>query len=190
MSNIKVRKIVSHVEETRRENGQDLDVIHRVAWVAAVIENPYPADFEPDLVTKADAFGAEIGALVGPETVRLLGAEVEGFGKAALVGIEGELEHGSAIIHNLRFGNVFRDAAKGTELLPGAERVGLMGSSLDVPIKHKLDAKTRSHHQTIPIHVWDAPYPREILIATVACNTGRPLARLATFGAEVAEDDK
>lgn len=185
---VTVRKIVRHVEETRLENGQHVEAPHRIAWVAAVIANPYPATYEPDLVTRADALGEEIGGLVGPVVVELLDGEVEAFGKAALVGIEGEVEHGSAIIHNLRFGNVFRTAAQGTELLPAAERIGLMGSSLDVPLKHKLDAKTRSHHQTIPIHIWDAPRPREIVVACVAANAGRPLARLATFGAEVAED--
>ena len=187
---VTVRKIVQHVEETRLENGQVVEGPHRIAWAAAVIANPYPADYEPDLVTRADALGQEMGALVGPVVVDLLDGQVEAFGKAALVGIEGEVEHGSAIIHNLRFGNVFRTAAEGSELLPAAERIGLMGSSLDVPLKHKVDAKTRSHHQTIPIHIWDAPQPREIVIACVAANTGRPLARLASFGAEVTPEDR
>lgn len=187
---VTVRKIVRHVEETRLENDQEVDGPHRIAWAAAVIANPYPAGYEPDLVTRADSLGEEIGALVGPVVVGLLDGQVEAFGKAALVGIEGEVEHGSAIIHNLRFGNVFRAAAGGSELLPAAERIGLMGSSLDVPLKHKLDAKTRSHHQTIPIHIWDAPRPREIVIACVAANAGRPLARLASFGAEVTAEDR
>ena len=112
-------------------------------------------------------------------------AKVEAFGKAALVGIGGEVEHGSAIIHNLKFGNQFRDACGGTELLPAAEKVGLAGTSIDMALKHKLDAKTRSHHQTVTFQIPDAPLPREIVIACAAANQGRPLARLATFGAEV-----
>jgi hypothetical protein len=188
---IVVRKIVRHREETLRENGQDVPRKHVVAWVAAVIENPYGTDgYVQDLVTAADAMGQEVGALLGPATVELLGEEVEGFGKVALVGIGGEVEHGSAIIHNLKFGNEFRTAAGGTELLPGAEKIGLMGATIDAAVKHKLDAKTRSHHQTITLSIPDAPRPDEIVIACVATSAGRPLARLATFGAEVGGADK
>lgn len=179
-----VRKIVRHREESAREFGQPLGRLHVVAWAAAVIENPYPPGYVADLVTLADELGEQIGELVGPPCVDLLGEEAEAFGKAALVGLDGELEQGSALIHNLRFGNVFRKAAGGTELLPAAEKVGITGAPIDVPLKHKLDAKTRSHHQTVTLVVPDAPRPREIVVACVAANTGRPLARLASFGAE------
>ncbi|GAA3732670.1 amino acid synthesis family protein [Salinactinospora qingdaonensis] len=184
--NVTVRKIVEIVHETGRENGRPLQRPHRVAMVGAVIDTPYPAEYTEDLVTTADAIGAEIGELVGPRCVRALGEDVEAFGKAALVGTGGEVEHGSALIHNLRFGNVFRDAAAGTELLPAAEKIGPTGAAIDIPLKHKLDAKTRSHHQTVTFQVADAPLPREIVVVCAASNTGRPLARLASFGAEVA----
>lgn len=181
---LSVRKLVQHVDETRTENGRRLDRPHRVAFVGVVITSPYPSEYVQDLVSTADTVAEEIGRLIGPACVELLGAEAEAFGKAALVGIDGEVEHGSALIHNLRFGNVFRDAAGGTELLPAAEKIGLAGSPIDIPLKHKLNAKTRSHHQTVTFQVADAPRPREILIAVAASNAGRPLARLAEFGAE------
>jgi hypothetical protein len=181
-----VRKIITHVEDTLLENGQPVPRPHRVAFAGAVIANPYPSEYVQDLVTLADELGEAIGALIGPRCVELLGGEVEAFGKAALVGIDGEVEHGSALIHNLRFGNVFRTAAGGTELLPAAEKVGLPGAPIDIPLKHKLDSKTRSHHQTVTFQVADAPRPREILVICAAANAGRPLARLAVFGAEVA----
>jgi hypothetical protein len=184
--NVEIRKIVRHLEETQIENGQVLPKHHRLSIVAAVITNPYPRGFVEDLVTVADAVARDIGVAIGPACVELLDDEVEAFGKAALVGIEGELEEGSALIHNLRFGNVFRDAAHGTELLPSAEKIGLPGTPIDIPLKHKLDAKTRSHHQTAVFCVADAPRPREIVVACAAANAGRPLARLAAFGAEVA----
>ncbi|MEX2625936.1 MAG: amino acid synthesis family protein, partial [Ilumatobacteraceae bacterium] len=151
---------------------------------AAVIENPYPSEYVDDLVTTADALGERLGALLGPRCVELLGGQVEAFGKLALVGIDGEVEHGSALIHNLRFGNVFRDAAKGSELLPAAEKVGPVGASVDVPLKHTTDSSTRSHHQTVTFSIADAPRPREIVVACLAADGGRPLARLAAFGAE------
>lgn len=182
---ISVRKIVRQVIETHRENGQTLDRVHRVAIVAAVIDNPYPPGFVQDLLDGLDDAAVTLGRLIGPATVELLGEPVEAFGKAALVGFDGEVEHGSALIHNLNFGNVFRDAAGGTELLPAAEKIGPPGTSIDIAIKHKLDAKTRSHHQTVPFQIPDAPLPREIIVLCAAVNGGRPLARLASFGAEV-----
>lgn len=185
---IAVRKVVRHLEVTLTENGRPVDPPHRAAIVAAVIENPYPSEYTQDLVSLADELAAEIGALVGPACVELLGEAPEAYGKAALVGTDGEVEHGSALIHNLRFGNVFRDAAGGTELLPAAEKVGLPGATIDLAVKHLTDAKTRSHHQTIPFSIPDAPRPGEIVIACVATNRGRPLARLAAFGAETAAD--
>jgi len=181
---ITVRKLVRQLVETRRENGQPLDRIHKVAVVAAVIENPWPSGYVADLLPGLDDAAEELGTIIGPATVELLGEEVEAFGKAALVGLDGEVEHGSALIHNLRFGNVFRNAAGGTELLPAAEKVGPTGVAIDIALKHKLDAKTRSHHQTFTFSVPDAPLPREILVLCAATNQGRPLARLATFGAE------
>ncbi|CAM5743341.1 hypothetical protein SHIRM173S_09466 [Streptomyces hirsutus] len=109
---IRVRKIIKHIDETRLENGRVVDPVHRVAFVGAIIENPYPSEYVQDLVTLADELGEEIGKLVGPACVELLGGPVEAFGKAAsCVGIDGEVEHGSALIHNLHFGNVFRTAA-------------------------------------------------------------------------------
>lgn len=185
---LRIRKTVELVEELRSENGVELARPHRVAVAAAVIENPYGPGYVEDVVTIADALGESIGELLGPACVRLLGDEVEAFGKAALVGIAGETEHGSALIHNLRFGNVFRREAGGTELLPAAEKSGLVGAPIDVPLKHKLDAKTRSHHQTITFRIEDAPRPDEIVVACIAANSGRPLARLAAFGAEASAD--
>lgn len=186
---LQVRKIVHHLEELREENGITLDRPHRIAVVAAVIKNPFGTEaYVQDIVTIADALAEKVGELVGPACVELLGEDVEVFGKASLVGIDGETEHGSALIHNLKFGNVFRRAAAGTELLPAAEKSGLMGTPIDIALKHKTDATTRSHHQTFTFRIEDAPRPDEIVIACVAGNSGRPLARLATFGAEASAD--
>lgn len=182
---IAVRRTVRHLEVTEREHGQVVSPEHRLAFVGIVIENPFGTGFVQDLVSVADGIAEEIGRLTGPSCVELLGVPVEAFGKVALVGLGGEVEHGSALIHNLRFGNVFRTAAEGTELLPAAEKVGLPGAPIDVPLKHKTDATTRSHHQTVTLCVPGAPLANEILVGCVASSTGRPLSRLAAFGAEV-----
>lgn len=185
---LSIRKTVQVVEEIRTENGVTLDKPLRVAISAIVIKNPYGTGYVEDVVTAADELGEAIGEAVGTTVVELLGDEVESFGKAALVGTGGEMEHGSALIHNLRFGNVFRRAAKGTELLPAAEKTGVIGAPIDIPLKHKLDATTRSHHQTVTFRIEDAPREDEIVVACIAANGGRPLARLATFGAEASAD--
>ncbi len=174
-----IRKIVRHLEETRRENGRDLERPVRTAVVALVVENPYPSEYVEDIVTLADELAPELGALLGPAVIELLGSEVEAFGKGVLVGMGGEVEHGSALIHHMGFGNQFRAAAQGTELLPAAEKRGLAGTAIDIPLKHKLEARTRSHHQTFTFQVADAPHEREIVIAMAASDGGRPLARLA-----------
>lgn len=176
---ITIRKIVRHLDETHRENGRDLERPIRTAVVAFVIENPYPREYVEDVVTVADQVAQELGKLIGPEVVELLGTEVEAFGKGVLVGTHGEVEHGSALIHNMGFGDPFRTAAAGTELLPAAEKRGLAGAPIDIPLKHKLEARTRSHHQTFTFQVADAPHEREILIAVAASDGGRPLSRLA-----------
>ncbi|CAM5742260.1 hypothetical protein SHIRM173S_00158 [Streptomyces hirsutus] len=125
--------------------------VHRVAFVGAVIENPYPSEYVQDLVTLADELGEEIGKLVGPACVELLGGPVEAFGKAALVGIDGEVEHGSALIHNLRFGNVFRSA--GDRLVAGRRE----GRSPGQPDRHP--AQARGRQDALPPPDGDAPAP-------------------------------
>lgn len=76
------------------------------------------------------------------EALGITGADVEGYGKGALVGLDGEIEHGSAIIHTLTFGNPFRTLCDNAEtLLPSAEKRGSAGSSIDLAIKHKMDPK-------------------------------------------------
>lgn len=182
-----VRKIVRHVDETRRENGQDLDRPIRTAVFAVIFENPFPLEYAQDLIATADEVAAELGELMAPGVVELLGTEVEAFGKGALVGFKGEVEHGSALIHNMGFGNPFRTASQGTELLPAAEKRGLAGATIDIPLKHKLEARTRSHHQTFTFQVADAPGEDEILIALAASDGGRPLARLAPLAAAEVE---
>jgi hypothetical protein len=176
---VTIRKIVRHVDEKQRENGRDLERPYRVAVVAVIIDNPYPREYVDDVVPIADELALELGTMIGPDVVNLLGTEVQAFGKGVLVGTGGEVEHGSALIHNAGFGDPFRAAAKGTEPLPGTEKRGLPGAAIDIPLKHKLDARTRSHHQTFTFQVADAPDEREIMIAVAAADGGRPLARLA-----------
>ncbi|MBR8743527.1 amino acid synthesis family protein [Nocardiopsis sp. MG754419] len=180
-----VRKIVTHVEEIRAEGGRPVSPAARVAVVAAVIDNPWAGQgFVEDLGPGIDATASDLGALLAPEVLEALGAPVEAYGKAAIVGLDGEVEHGSALIHTLKFGDHFRKAANATTLLPAVEKRGAVGTVFDIPLKHITDATIRSHHQTVEVRISDAPHPREIVIALAAASQGRPQQRLADLSTE------
>jgi hypothetical protein len=181
-----IRKVVTVVEEIRREGGRDVDPPTRLSAVAAVIENPFAGQWVDDLEPLVDRYCEPLGRLLAERAAAALGGTAEAYGKGALVGLAGEVEHGSAIIHNLRFGNHVRDAVGGTSLLPAAEKVGPAGAPLDLALKHITDLTVRSHHQTFEVRLADAPRADEIVIWVALATTGRPQARLAAFGSELA----
>ncbi len=180
---MQVRKLVTTIEETLLEGGEAVDPIHRVAMVVAVIRNPWAGQgFVQDLLPGIDEVASPLGALLAPRVVAALGAPVEAYGKLAIVGQAGEIEHGSALIHTLKFGDHFRAAASATTLLPAVEKRGTAGCAFDVPLKHVTDATVRSHHQTYEARIADAPHDDEIVVGLVAASTGRPQQRLQSFG--------
>lgn len=180
-----VRKVVAVVEDVHREGGKSVEPPVRIAAAAAVIANPFAGAYVEDLEPLIDAYCEPLGALLTGRALELLDGEVEAYGKGALVGLDGDVEHGSAIIHNLRFGNRVREPVGGTSLLPSAEKRGAAGATLDLAIKHIHDHSVRSHHQTFEVRVPDAPRPDEIVIWVALASSGRPHARLGAFGSEL-----
>jgi hypothetical protein len=180
-----VRKIVTIVEEMHTEGGRPVQPVARVAVVAAVIANPWVGQgFVDDLAPGIDAHASDLGKLVAPLVLKALGAPTEAYGKAAIVGLDGEVEHGSALIHTLKFGDHFRSGASATTLLPAVEKRGPAGTVFDVPLKHITDATIRSHHQSFEVRIPDAPHPGEIVVALAAAAQGRPQQRLASLSTE------
>jgi len=180
------RKIITIIEETITEGGRPVDPTARVAVVAAIIANPWDGQgFVEDLNPGIEATASDVGALLAPMVVEALGAPVEAYGKAAIVGLNGEIEHGSALIHTLKFGDHFRKAASATTLLPAVEKRGPAGVVFDIPLKHITDATIRSHHQSIEVRLADAPHPGEIVVALAAAAQGRPQQRLAPLSTEL-----
>lgn len=176
---IEIRKVVTTVEAIHIEGSRPLDPPVRLAAAGAVVTNPLADQpFEEDLSALVDALSPPLGELLGKRVVDLLDGHVEAYGKGALVGADGELEHGSAIIHTLRFGDPFREAAKGTALLPAAEKRGAVGAPLDLALKHKDDHAVRSHHWTFEVRVPDAPRADEIVVYCAGADAGRPHARI------------
>lgn len=180
-----IRKIVTIVEEIHEEGGRPVTPPARVAVVAAVIENPWHGQgFVEDLAPGIEANASDLGALLAPAVLEALGTTAEAYGKAAIVGLDGEVEHGSALIHTLKFGDHFRNAANASTLLPAVEKRGPAGIVFDIPLKHITDATIRSHHQSFEVRIADAPHPDEIVVALAAAAQGRPQQRLASLSTE------
>jgi hypothetical protein len=184
---IKLRKLVVQVDETRIEMGQTIDPPTRRAVAIAVIDNPYAGRYEPKLDALIEA-GEELGALLGKKCVEALGIEpgaAQSYGKAAIVGEAGELEHAAAILHP-KLGAPLRVAVeKGAALVPSAKKMGTLGTAIDVPLGHKDAAFVRSHFDAIEARVSDAPRANEIVVAVAVTASGRPLPRIG--GLQVSE---
>ncbi|MCC7547980.1 MAG: amino acid synthesis family protein [Burkholderiales bacterium] len=176
----KIRKIVVQIDETRMEMGREVSPPTRRALAMAVIENPYAGRYATDLADLVD-IGEELGGLLGERCVQALGiqpAQAESYGKAAIVGESGELEHAAAILHP-KLGAPLRKAVeRGAALVPSAKKMGGMGSAIDVPLGHKDAAYVRSHFDAMEARVNDAPRANEIVVAIAVTDSGRPLARV------------
>jgi Amino acid synthesis len=176
----KIRKIVTLVEETRREMDKTIEPATRRAAAAAVIENPFAGRYVEDL-SELIEIGEELGALLTERAVVALGIpgpSAESYGKAAAVGENGELEHAAAVLHPKLGTPVRRVLGKGAALIPSSKKRGGIGVTLDIPLGHKDAAYVRSHFDGMEIRVNDAPRANEILVAIAVTDSGRPLARV------------
>ena len=175
-----IRKLAVWVEETHQEMGQQISPPTRKAVAVAVIKNPFAGVFQQDLALLSD-IGAELGGLLGQKCVAALGIapeQAESYGKAAMVGENGELEHAAAILHP-KLGAPLRQAVeKGAALLPSSKKMGGPGQDLDVPLGHKDAAYVRSHFDGVEVRMNDAPRANEILVAVAVTDSGRPLPRV------------
>jgi hypothetical protein len=175
-----IRKLIVVVDETRKEMGREVKPPTRRALAMAVIANPYAGRYSENL-DQLIAIGEELGGLLGAKCVDALGiqpGQAESYGKAAIVGEAGELEHAAAILHP-KLGAPLRKAVeKGAALVPSAKKMGGLGSAIDVPLGHKDAAFVRSHFDAIEARVSDAPRANEIVVAVAVTDSGRPLPRV------------
>lgn len=177
MSLIQVRKRLLNVETVHHEGGPMAAVPLRLAAAAAVVRNPYAGRYEPDLLP----FMAELRSLgreLAEELVGVLGKDrVEAYGKAAIVGVNGELEHG-AVWHEA--GGWAMRAALGEPkaIVPAAKAVAGAGYRLIVPLHYIHAAYVRSHFNAMEVGVQDGPRPDEIVFALVMADGGRVHSRL------------
>lgn len=189
MAGAKIRKIAIFVDETHSEMGQAINPPTRRAAAVAVIENPFASVYQEDLEQLME-IGAELGGLLGEKCVSALGiepADAESYGKAAMVGENGELEHAAAILHP-RLGKPLRAAVeKGAALVPSSKKMGSMGQPLDIPLGHKDAAYVRSHFDGMEVRLNDAPRTNEIMVAVAVTDSGRPLPRVGGLTHDEAE---
>lgn len=192
MPTVKIRKIVTFIDEIHSEMGQQISPPTRRAAAVAVIENPYASTYSKDLEALM-VIGEELGALLGEKCVAALGispSEAQSYGKAAMVGENGELEHAAAILHP-RLGKPLRAAVeKGAALVASSKKMGSLGQVLDVPLGHKEAAYVRSHFDGMEVRINDAPKANEIMVAVAVTDSGRPLPRVGglTHDEAVGED--
>lgn len=175
-----IRKIIVQVDEIRMEMGQAVHPPTRRALAMAVIANPFAGKYVENL-DELIAIGEELGGLLGAKCVQALGispGQAQSYGKAAIVGEAGELEHAAAILHP-KLGAPLRLAVeKGAALVPSSKKRGGLGTAIDVPLGHKDAAFVRSHFDAMEARVADAPRANEIVVAVVVTDSGRPLPRV------------
>jgi hypothetical protein len=190
--NMEIRKLVTIVEEIRSEMGKTLQKPIRRSAAVAIIKNPFAGMYQEDL-SQLINIGEELGLLLAPIALDGLklapNEEVDSYGKAAIVGTDGEIEHAAAILHP-KLGKPFRDAiGGGKSIIPSSNKIGTAGTEFDVPLGYKDAAFVRTHYDAMPICIQDAPRPDEIGVALVVTNGGRPLPRIGGLKKEEAKKE-
>ncbi len=185
-----IRKVAVYVETIWREGGQKVTPRLKMIGAAAVIKNPWHGkgfvqDLKPEILKNARDLGQELADRVIEAAGS--GDKVEAYGKAVLIGAGGEIEHGRAFIHQLRFGNRFRDAVGAKSYLNFANTRGGPGASIHIPLLNKIDDSKRSHFITIQMSVPDAPAEDELVIALGAATGPTPHHRIGDRFQDIAE---
>lgn len=184
-----IRKIILLLDETHREMGRTVAPPIRRVVAGAVIENPCAGRYVEDLAGLI-AQGEELGGLLAERCVAALGipgVEAHSYGKAAIVGEAGELEHAAALLHPKMGAPIRRVLGTGAALIPSAKKSGGPGTAIDVPLGHKDAAFVRSHFDAIEARVPDAPRAGEIAVFVAVTAGGRPLPRIGGLTLEQIE---
>jgi hypothetical protein len=178
---LRIRKTLTVTEATLIEGHKDAEVPLRMFGVAAVLANPWATGkFVEDLKPEILDLAPKLGAMLTEMMLKLAGSgeAIEAYGKAAVVGTSGEIEHASALIHTLRFGNHYRKAVGAKSYLAFTNTRGPANAPIMIPLMHKMDEGMRSHYLTLQFSIPDAPAHDEIVVALGASIGGRPHHRI------------
>ena len=176
-----LRKIVTFDEDIYSEGGKEADPILRIIGVAAVLSNPWKGQgFVEDLQPEIKRIAPVIGKALTDRLISMVGSgeKIEAYGKAALAGTSCEIEHASAIIHTLQFGNFYREAVGAKSYLGFTNTRGPANTQIQIPLMDKHDTGRRSHYLTVQFSIYDAPDVNEIVCALGAATSGRPHHRI------------
>ncbi len=187
---IKIRKFYTFVEEITSDGGKKIEgKLHKRAAAAVVIENPFAGKYVEDL-SQLTEWSVEIAPVLTKKALAAAGmdkTEVESYGKAVIVGGNGELEHAAAILHP-KLGKPFREEVNGGKaIIPSAKKMGYPGCTIDVPLHFKDAAFVRSHFDAMEVRIPDAPRDNEIVLTLVVTNCGRPHPRVGGLTKEEAK---
>ena len=174
MELVRIRTVVDVVyQEGFRRLAKPL----RKVAAGAVIKNPFAGHYVEDLSELYET-GAELGGLLGETAVAQLNGEAQSYGKAAIVGLDGELEHAAALIHPTLGAPLRAAVGGGRSIIPSAKKMGGPGTTIDVPLHHKDEMYVRSHFDALAFRLDDAPAPEEIVVIVAVTDGGRPHARV------------
>ncbi|WP_054302464.1 amino acid synthesis family protein [Gemmobacter sp. LW-1] len=178
MADFPIRKIVTLTEEIRHDGGPVPDQPRLRGAVVAVVKNPFAGRFEPDLQAAMDDL-KPLGLAMTDRLIAALGGRegIDAYGKGAIVGAAGELEHGA--LWHVPGGYAMRERlGESRAIVPSAKKLGPMGASIDIPIGHINAAYVRSHFDAMEVSVPDAPKPDEIAFILVMAKGPRIHARM------------
>ena len=169
------------IEEIRVEGGKAAATPIKMVGVAYIIKNPWAGqgfveNLRPEISAGCSELGEEMVATMLAHFPS--GDAIEAYGKAAVIGLDGEIEHASGIIHTLRFGNHYRDAVNAKSFLSFTNKRGPAGTSIQIPMMHKDNAGFRSHYITLEMHIEDAPAANEIIVVLGGSDGGRAHPRI------------
>ena len=176
-----LRKIVTFDEDIYSEGGKEADPILRIIGVAGVLSNPWKGQgFVEDLQPEIKRIAPVMGKVLTDRLISMVGSgeKIEAYGKAALAGTSCEIEHASAIIHTLQFGNFYREAVGAKSYLGFTNTRGPANTQIQIPLMDKHDTGRRSHYLTVQFSIYDAPDANEIVCALGAATSGRPHHRI------------
>ena len=176
-----LRKIVTFDEDIYKEGNKSANPVLRIIGVAAVLTNPWKGrGFVEDLSPEIDRIAPVMGKALTDRLISLVGSgeKIEAYGKAAVSGSSCEIEHASAIIHTLKFGNFYREAVSAKSYLGFTNTRGPANTQINIPLMDKHDTGRRSHYITVQFSIYDAPDVDEIVVALGAATSGRPHHRI------------